>query len=59
MLVLTRQIGEKILIGDDIEIEILNIFKNQVRIGVVAPKDVLVDRLEVRQRREQSKYKQA
>lgn len=47
MLVMTRRIGEAIMIGDDIEIRILGIQNNQVRIGVEAPKSVAVHREEV------------
>jgi len=47
MLVLTRRLEEGIKIGVDIEIKILEIRKNAVRIGIVAPKDVSVHRSEV------------
>jgi carbon storage regulator len=47
MLTLTRKIGETIKIGDEIEIVVKEIRKNQVRIGVVAPKDVKIYREEV------------
>lgn len=51
MLVLTRHIGESIIVGDNVQIIVTGIGHNQVRIGVVAPRDVLVDRQEVRERR--------
>ncbi|MCK3658254.1 carbon storage regulator [Pasteurellaceae bacterium Pebbles2] len=54
MLVLTRKIGESLLVGDDIEITILNVRGNQVKIGVKAPKDVSVHREEIYQRIKQS-----
>lgn len=50
MLILTRRIGEILMIGDDIEIAICGVNGNQVRIGVNAPKDVPVHRLEVYKR---------
>ncbi|EIJ67298.1 carbon storage regulator CsrA [Pasteurella bettyae] len=50
MLILTRKVGESLLIGDDISITILNVRGNQVKIGVNAPKDVSVHREEIYQR---------
>ncbi len=47
MLILTRKVGESLLIGDDISITILNIRGNQVKIGIKAPKDVSVHREEI------------
>jgi carbon storage regulator len=47
MLVLTRRIGESIQIGKDIEVHIISVEGNQIRIGVDAPKDVLVLRSEL------------
>jgi carbon storage regulator len=47
MLTLTRKIGETIKIGDEIEIVVKEIRKNQVRIGVIAPTDVKIYREEV------------
>lgn len=47
MLVLTRRINEKIVIGDDIEIVLVDIGKDQVKIGINAPKQVKVHRWEV------------
>ena len=51
MLVLSRRVGEKIIIGDDIEVMVLGIQGNQCRIGVSAPKDVEIDREEIRERK--------
>lgn len=51
-LVLTRRAGEAIMIGSDIEIRVLEIHGNQVRIGVTAPPEVSVDREEVRLRKQ-------
>ncbi|MCL5261536.1 MAG: carbon storage regulator CsrA [Gammaproteobacteria bacterium] len=50
MLILTRRIGEAIVIGDNIKVTVLNIKGCQIRIGVDAPKDVAVHREEIYQR---------
>lgn len=50
MLALTRKIGSKIIIGDDISITVLGVSGNQVRLGVDAPKSVTVHREEIHQR---------
>lgn len=50
MLVLTRRVGEALMIGDDVTVSILGVQGNQVRIGVKAPKDVVVHREEIYQR---------
>jgi len=50
MLILTRRVGETIRIGDDIEVVVLGVKGNQVRIGVKAPTDVDVHREEIYQR---------
>lgn len=47
MLVMTRRIGEKIMIGSDITVTILGVQGNQVRVGVDAPRDVPVHREEI------------
>ena len=47
MLILTRRIGETIIIGDDVNITILGVAGNQVRIGINAPKDTPVHREEI------------
>lgn len=51
MLVLTRRIGERLRIGDDVIIAIIGFKGSQVRIGVEAPKSVPVDREEIHQRK--------
>ena len=50
MLILTRKPGEKLKIGDDIEVVVLGVKGNQVRIGVKAPAEVAVHREEIYQR---------
>jgi len=50
MLILTRRVGESVIIGDDVDITVLGVKGNQVRIGVKAPKDVTVHREEIYQR---------
>lgn len=47
MLTLTRKVGESIRIGDNIEIVVKEIRRNQVRIGIIAPRDVPIYREEV------------
>lgn len=47
MLILTRRIGETLMVGDDVTVTVLGVKGNQVRIGVNAPKDVAVHREEI------------
>ena len=58
MLILTRKVGESLLIGDDVSITILNIRGNQVKIGVKAPKEISVHREEIYQRIKQAEDKE-
>ena len=50
MLILTRRVGETLMIGDSVTVTILGVKGNQVRVGITAPKDVAVHREEIFQR---------
>jgi carbon storage regulator len=47
MLILTRRVGETLMVGDNVTVTVLGVKGNQVRIGVNAPKDVSVHREEI------------
>ncbi len=55
MLILTRRIGETLIIGDDVNITVLGVKGHQVRLGINAPKDVSVHREEIYLRIQQEK----
>jgi len=57
MLVLARRVGQEIVIGDDVQIVVLEVRGNQVRLGITAPPSLRVDRQEVRARQQLAEAK--
>lgn len=50
MLILTRRLGEKLIIGENVTVTMMDIRGNQVRVGIEAPRDIQVHREEIYQR---------
>jgi carbon storage regulator len=55
MLILTRRAGETLRIGDNVEVTVMAVNGAQVRIGIKAPRDVIVDREEIAERKRREK----
>ena len=55
MLILTRRAGESLRIGDDVEVIVMAVNGSQVRIGIKAPRDVVVDREEIAERKQRDR----
>jgi len=58
MLILTRRVGETLIIGDDVRITLLGVKGNQIRVGIDAPKEVSVHREEIYDRIQRDKKTQ-
>ena len=57
MLILTRRIGEVLMIGNDVTVTVLGVKGNQVRVGINAPKDIAVHRQEIFERLKRQQVK--
>ena len=58
MLILTRRVGETLMVGDEVTVTVLGVKGNQVRLGVNAPRDVAVHREEIYQRIQNEKIEE-
>ncbi|MDP9009057.1 MAG: carbon storage regulator CsrA [Pseudomonadota bacterium] len=56
MLILTRRVGEAVMVGDDVTVTIIGVKGNQVRIGISAPKNVAVHREETYERIQRAQH---
>lgn len=54
MLILNRSEGESVVIGDNVKLTVIRVLRDSVIIGFDAPKDVVIDREEIRRRKDQS-----
>lgn len=52
MLVLTRKVGEQLIIGDNIRLTVVSLSNGRVRLGITAPKDVKIDREEIHEKKQ-------
>jgi carbon storage regulator len=59
MLILTRRVGERVMVGDDVTVTVLGVKGNQIRVGIGAPKHVAVHREEIYRRIQADKLKDA
>jgi carbon storage regulator len=59
MLILTRKIGESLMIGEEVTVTVMDVKGNQVRLGISAPKDVAVHREEIYDRVQAEKAQRA
>ncbi len=59
MLILTRRVGETLMIGDEVSVTVLGVKGNQVRVGIQAPKSVAVHREEIFRRIQREKQQSA
>lgn len=57
MLILTRRIGETLMVGDDVTVTVLGVQGGQIRVGINAPKDIEVHREEIYKRIQEEKRK--
>jgi len=58
MLILTRKVGEALMVGEDVTVTVMAVHGNQVRIGIKAPRDVEVHREEIYERVQAEKAQQ-